>query len=440
MLASRPPKMTTPALRPLVGPARQAGLFLIVGLLTLALGLTVHHLSSLPSAYTWWTPLRTMKNIVSIPHFPLFALFVYGIGRYAHRGSWDARAIGRKLTAQVSMSAAQKRGLVASLAAGAMAAAIDTWLFPDHTPIDIVAITVFGAQLPSVFRTPRLLLQLAIQSLVAVFVFSALCYTFTVVKALLFIGNDPLDASLIRFETAIFGEPPHRMVARWAAQYPAVVWWCDWVYNRFFHHMILTTLLLLALRRAREQNEYLCALLFCYLLGGPLYHLLPAAGPVFWEPDQFAHLRAQPRLPTNFLHYWLFQNTTRVSDGTSQILETWSYIACMPSLHIAHEVVMTWYARRSRIAFTLSASFTLVTVGAIMVLGWHYFTDAIAGAALGVAAIVIARKLPNVFMPAVVRVPENVAIPAARPVLRPFLDGFREGLASQRGVVVAEER
>lgn len=422
----------------LLAPLRHLGIFLGLGIATLLLGVTVHHLSSLPREYTWWAALTTIRNIVAMPHIPLIALFVYGIGRYAHRGAWDPYSIGKRLTSQFNLDSARKRALLVHFAAGLGAATLGIFLFPKHTPVDVVAMGLLGSQLPSAFRTPRALAEFALQAAVAIFVFSVLCYTFTVIKALLFVGNQPLDARLIDFESSIFGEPLHRKVAAWAGQYPSVVGWCDWIYNRFFHHMILTSVLLFALRRAREQNEYLAALLFCYLAGAPLYHLLPAAGPVYFEPEYYEHVRAQPELVTNFLHHWLFRQTTLVTQGEAHALLTWTYVAAMPSLHVAHEVVMTWYSRRSRIAFALSATFTLSTVVSIMVLGWHYFIDAIAGATLAAVAIAIARKLPNAFMPSFVRVPEDVAIPEPRAVLRPFWDGLKEGLASQKRVPVID--
>lgn len=410
-----------------------------MGIATLALGLAVHLSSDLPRDYSWTAAVRTVRNVVALPHIPLIAFGVYLAGRFAHRGAWNPYEFGKRLTSQMSFDASQKRGLLFQ-ALGALAAmTIDTVVFPYHTIWDVAVIGLAGSQVPKFFNTPRVIAEFALQVAIAIFVFSALCYTFTVIKALLFVHNVPHDARIIEFESAIFGEPLHRKLVAWAAQHPRVVWWCDWVYNRFFHHMILTTVLLFALRRPREQNEYLAALLFCYLAGGPLYHLLPAAGPVFFEPEYYEHLRAQPRLPTNFLQHWLFRQTSLVTEGKAKELLTWTYVAAMPSLHMAHEVVMTWYSRRSRIAFVFSGAFTLATFVAIMVLGWHYFVDALGGTLLAVISILIARKLPNAFMPSFVRVTADVDVPKPRPVLRPFLDGLKEGIAASRRRVPATE-
>lgn len=431
--------VTSPAIRTFLAPFRHLGIFLCLGIATLVLGLAVHHSSNLPRDYTWWAALKTIRNIVALPNIPLVALIVFCIGRYAHRGAWDPYAFGKRLTSQMSLDVSRKRALLLQVATGLGAVALDTFIFPNHTLFDAIVVGLTGSQLPRVMRNPRFVAEFVLQVAVAVFVFSVLCYTFTVIKALLFVRNHPLDAQLIEFESAIFGEPVHRKIVAWAAQSPDVVWWSDWIYNRFFHHMILTSVLLFALRRAREQNEYLAALLFCYLAGGPLYHLLPAAGPVYFEPEYYEHVRAQPGLVTNFLQHWLFRQTSLVTEGKANTLLTWTYVAAMPSLHVAHEVVMTWYSRRSKIAFALSASFTLATVVSIMVLGWHYFIDGIAGATLAMTAIFIARKLPNAFMPSFVTVGTDVAMPKPRPVLRPFLDGLKDGMASPRGRVAATD-
>lgn len=420
-------------------PLRHLGLFLTAGIATLILGVTVHHFSDLPGDYTWWAALTTIRNIVAMAHIPTIALFVYALGRYAHRGSWDGYRIGQAIASRSWLPLADKRSLALKVAGALALATADYFIFPNHTVVDRIAMAIFGSQLPLAFQKPKTLVDFAVQSSVAVFVFSVLCYSFTVIKALLFVGGQPLDGHLIDFEAAIFGEPIHRVVARWAAGYPSLVAFCDWIYNRFFHHMILTSVLLFALRLRREQNEYLAALLFCYLLGAPLYHLFPAAGPIYFEPEYYEHVRAQPQLITNFLHYWLFHQTTLVNQGKATELLTWTYVAAMPSLHIAHEVVMTWYSRRSRVAFALSLAFTLVTLLSIMVLGWHYFVDAIAGASLAALAILVARKLPNAFMPSFVKAGDDLPIPPPRPILRPLIEGLRAGRAGTTEGIPAVE-
>lgn len=393
---------------------RGAGIFCVAGLLALLVGVTIHHFARLPRAYTWWGPFTTLGNIIGMPHVPLSALVVYALGSFARRGRWDRASIGAMLDRPLDRVRDHKKAIALGMASGLAMAMVDRVAFVDHTYVDSAVVAAVGSRLPSFARRPRALAELVVQAVIATLVFSILSYTYTIVKATVFQTNDPLDAHIVHLETALFGEPIHRKLARWTADAPDVVRWCDWVYNRFFIHMMLTTVLLYALRQHRERNEYLLALLLCYLFGGPLYHLCPAAGPVFFEPEVYSHLHRQPNLVTNHLHAILWRNTSLVAEGRAEILPTWSYVAAMPSLHIAHELVMTWYSRRSRIALALSATFTVATFASVMVLGWHYFSDTVAGAGLAVVVILIARKMPNAFMPSFVTASEDEEVPEAR--------------------------
>ena len=71
---------------------------------------------------------------------------------------------------------------------------------------------------------------------------------------------------------------------------------------------------------------------------------------------------------TNEIRGWLFKNTGAVVSGRATVLETWGYIACMPSLHIAQELVMLYYARRSSIALAISSVFTAITMVLMLLL------------------------------------------------------------------------
>ncbi len=113
-------------------------------------------------------------------------------------------------------------------------------------------------------------------------------------------------------------------------------------------------------------------------------------GPVYFDPGAFTFLHDQ-RLGVNWLQSYLLQNTSAVNRGTSSVLVTWGYIACMPSLHVAQELVMLVAVRRSRVAFLVSLAFLAVTMVGVVALGWHYPTDVLFGLLLGGFAIGLAR-------------------------------------------------
>jgi membrane-associated phospholipid phosphatase len=71
----------------------------------------------------------------------------------------------------------------------------------------------------------------------------------------------------------------------------------------------------------------------------------------------------------------------------------------MPSLHIAHELVMLYFARSSKLAFPVSLAFTALTTVAVVALGWHYPSDLVAGAVLAVFAIALARWQSDRLLP-----------------------------------------
>jgi membrane-associated phospholipid phosphatase len=98
-------------------------------------------------------------------------------------------------------------------------------------------------------------------------------------------------------------------------------------------------------------------------------------------------------LAANYVQAALFNNTAAVNEGRAASIQTWGYIACMPSLHMAHEFVMLYFARRSPIFFAGTLVFFMLTAVAVVALGWHYPSDILAGVGLGAVAIVISRYL-----------------------------------------------
>jgi hypothetical protein len=214
--------------------------------------------------------------------------------------------------------------------------------------------------------------------------FAAVCFCYTVVKATLFLHAKPFDASIVAFEVAVVRTPPYWAIAAWSATRPHFVAFCDWIYFRLFQHMLLTLVLLVARRRTSERIEYLAALCFGLRVAG--------------------------------VRYFLWHNTQQVKDHTATALFPWGYVACMPSLHVAHEVVMTFYTRRPLPAFVMSLAFTAATLVAVVVLGWHYATDWFAGGALGAFAIVLARALRGFLWPAALLPPAepDLSSPALR--------------------------
>ncbi|MGC4088814.1 MAG: phosphatase PAP2 family protein [Polyangiaceae bacterium] len=356
-----------------------------------------HVRPELPAEYTWLQPYRVLRRIAETEDFPTAVLFAFGLGAFARVGVRGLAAQIEAVRARDFGPADRKRWLVRMLAF-VVVVALDVLFIPTHGPLDAVCLGLAGASLARPWSRAALLRWLG-HGVAALLVFTAVCYWFTVIKALTFVGRTQHDADIVNFEHALTGVYPHQVLARWSSERPGIVYWFDWAYFKIFDHMTLTTAFLLGLRNVRERTAYLGALAICYFLGGPLYLVYPAAGPVYFDPAQFQFLHYQ-ELIVNYVQAGLYQNTAAINSKQADILDTWSYIACLPSLHMAHESVMLFYARASRIGFALSLAFTLFTGVAVVALGWHYPSDIVAGVALAAVAIVVARWQANRLLPA----------------------------------------
>ena len=384
-----------------VEPARlrlsHVGLLGVLSALALASGLAIQRAAGLPLAYTWSFPYRVLwLDGIAAAGFPCLLLITVLLGWFSS-GAWPT--LRARLARQATRADAFL--LVGALSSAALIAWLDSQLCEQHSTWDnaaagavLVLTAIHARRLANRASIARFLASTAYGALC----FGAICFFYTVLKATLFLHAAPQDASIIALETWLFGAPPHRAIAAWAASRPHFVSWCDWTYFRLFEHMLLTGALLIARRDSVERVEYMGALALCYLMGCVLYHLLPAWGPGYFEPQYFGYL-ADRTLTTGAVRAWLWNNTQAVAQGTATELQTWSYISCMPSLHVAHEIVMAFYARRPLPALLASLAFTLATLVAVVVLGWHYPLDWVAGAAVGVTAIVLAKRLRAYWWP-----------------------------------------
>jgi hypothetical protein len=236
----------------------------------------------------------------------------------------------------------------------------------------------------------------ALLALIAsVSLFMAVSYVFTIIKSQLFVSGHILDAQIVAAEKVVFGYPLYVAIAHWAAGHMSVVRFSDWVYYLFFHHIVLVALFLFALGDSREQLRYLTCLSLCYLLGGGLYYFYPAWGPAYYAPADFEYLR-EGAPQTVFFQDMLWKATQESIQGSLAKIEPYAFIACMPSLHMAHETIMLFYSRRSSIMLLFSGLFWLSSFVAVLVLGWHYFFDVIGGGIFAGVIIAFAQFYKNV--------------------------------------------
>jgi len=409
--------------QPFTSAYRRLGLLVWLSLCAVLGAALLHHASRLPRAYTWFEPLSTLRGVLSRPHFPLAILGVYALGGWQWRGAWDFQASAQQLARALPARELLHAGLRPLSCVVLLLGADALVLGGARDSLDLVALATLGfivaAHRPDRRQLTRELGYVALSAAI----FLAICYAYTILKALTFSSGRSFDERIIRFESTLFGVAPHRMLALWTSTHPAMAQLFDWVYFHFFEHMALTTVLLVALRKPRERTQYLGALALCYLLGGPLYHLLPAVGPSYFEPSYFEFLQ-DPRLMTGAIRSYLQTNTDAVLAGSAREVRTWGYIACMPSLHVAQELVMLYYARSSIPAFLASLPFTLLTLPAVVALGFHYPVDSLGGALVALVAITLSRWQASALMPHALAPIADATPPAGKAVIVPFFRAY----------------
>ncbi len=143
--------------------------------------------------------------------------------------------------------------------------------------------------------------------------------------------------------------------------------------------------------RIQVSLFFAAALSMNWILGAATYLLLPALGPIYYYPQDFAAL---PYTEVTFLQDMLLED--RVGFLADPATGTPQAIAAFASLHIAMSFtallaayVLDLGRRLKQALWAWLAITTLATV----YLGWHYFIDDIAGIAIGAAALVLARLL-----------------------------------------------
>jgi membrane-associated phospholipid phosphatase len=191
---------------------------------------------------------------------------------------------------------------------------------------------------------------------------------------LLWLGHDPADTL-------------HQLLGTdWAA------WLMSGIYLLWIG--LVPAMLAIALvwtRRSRTGELYVTAVSFNWLLGVAVYYLVPSLGPIYSAPGDF------DALPTTFntdVQDLLLDDRVAVLAGVwdTRAVQT---IAAFASLHVAITVTTCLVAELIRLPHWIRGAawaFAFLTSVSTVYLGWHFFVDVLAGAAIGVAAVVLAAR------------------------------------------------
>jgi hypothetical protein len=143
--------------------------------------------------------------------------------------------------------------------------------------------------------------------------------------------------------------------------------------------------------RLHAALVYTTALSINWILGAASYFLLPALGPVYYEPGGFAAL---PHTEVARLQELLMDD--RIAFLADTATGTPQAIAAFASLHIAMSftalLAAYLFGLGRRVKRGLWAWFAITNLATIY-LGWHYVLDNVAGLVIGATALLLARLL-----------------------------------------------
>jgi PAP2 superfamily len=163
-------------------------------------------------------------------------------------------------------------------------------------------------------------------------------------------------------------------------------------------------------RDIRAGLFYATALSVNWVLGAASYFLLPSLGPIYYEPEAFAHLphsevtRLQDMLLDQRIEFLLHPTT-----ATPQAIAAFASLHFSMSLTAALAAHLLGLGRRLKIALWVWLGLTTL---ATVYFGWHYFLDDIAGVGIAVGALLVARALTGIDLRAL-RVTPRAAQPSA---------------------------
>ena len=336
------------------------------GLLLFIIAFLLHHNSNtLPREYTWLFPMQLFGNAATIVGF-WSALGAVLFSVCVMRG-W--------LSPTLSTNAFQ----IAAYTAWPLA----VWL--DGAPALLLAIAITTVVLFLCIRnirpTKTQVLWVTSTTLMIVGSVLASSYVYTVIKAYIFLFRNAQDPSIVAIDGLAFSKPIYTWFADLGTKHSAISHALDYVYVFFFAYMLICLAGLLLRGDRKKLRQYCIASLLCYLLGAPLYFVIPTMGPAFFDAHAFQFVQEQG-LISGAIQAELRHNMASLLAGNLHVLPTFGFVAAIPSLHVTHTVIIGHFSKTTRTSYVVALAFTFLTAISTLVLGWHYWIDVLAGALL----------------------------------------------------------
>jgi hypothetical protein len=224
--------------------------------------------------------------------------------------------------------------------------------------------------------------------------FTIVGFGYTMTKGILFINTEPVDEVLKRVDLWLLGAGLYQHLAAFRISHPLLTRGLDLAYIGLMPQLWWSVFYFYGAKDIRNGRPYILALLFIYLFGSLAYFVLPSLGPIFHDRVLFEDLRRLAPDSANVSSY-LLQQTGMTRAGRAHPIAPFGFIAAMPSLHVGQALIMLLAMQRSALMSVLNLIMLLLTVAATTVLGWHYFTDDIVGALLGLGCWFLGRKIAS---------------------------------------------
>jgi len=200
------------------------------------------------------------------------------------------------------------------------------------------------------------------------------------------------DRQLTDFERGLFGGDPstllHSLLGTGVQTHVLSV---VYLFYLFFVPVSLALAMVFS-RDLRGGLFYVTALSMNWPLGAASYLLVPALGPVYATPGNFADLPASgaSALQSVLLDLRLDFLRDPVAAGAAQSIAAFASVHVSMIFTAAVAAHLLGLARRVRIGLWILLALTIV---ATIYLGWHYVVDDVAGVLIGLVALALAYVL-----------------------------------------------
>lgn len=192
------------------------------------------------------------------------------------------------------------------------------------------------------------------------------------------------DDALARLDAAVhFGLNVNRFALE-LLPFPALLRTLDIYYGLFLATILAATGWFLTGLSIAERSRFTSGLVVLWLSSAWLYLALPSLGPCYAFPADYVAVRRSMPLQTftqeRLIGQYRMVRGLRTSGAEGMVLDPVLGVAAMPSLHVAAQAYIAFFARRrSRPLFLLYAAAAALTFFGSLVTGWHYAVDGYAG-------------------------------------------------------------